>query len=188
MPRLLMTGFEPWGGISSNPSGEIAAELGEVVLPVDPKRAAAELLERCKDPSVGALLMLGLDRKRDQINIERCAYNLYRGEGSDQDGAIVAEGPSCLESSAPYLEIETAVVEIEPRSLGSTDPGAFVCNYLYYTALYSLDIKSVFIHLPEETQVPLERQIAAVKGARDLLLSASTEGITSSDPDATLIQ
>jgi pyroglutamyl-peptidase len=55
----------------------------------------------------------------------------------------------------------------------STDPGRYICNYIYFQSLHkyaqtSTNTDVVFIHVPPETVIPLEAQIAFIDNVIEL--------------------
>src|SRR5436305_379336 len=109
MTRVLVTGFEPFGGETINPSWEVARAVGARVpvvcgadivtalLPVDPHgvRAALECAITERNPDL--LLMLGQAGGRAQLTPERIGINLvtYTGEGGERhEEPIEPDGPA----------------------------------------------------------------------------------------------
>ncbi len=76
---ILLTGFEPFGGLARNPSADVALALAgrnveAAVLPVDYERvgpALDELLARPWD----AIVLMGVAIGRAAISLERVAIN-----------------------------------------------------------------------------------------------------------------
>jgi pyroglutamyl-peptidase len=167
--KILVTGFEPFGGETINASWEAAQKLegwrhGDVV-------AAARLLPCAYDASVktlisaietlrpNALLMTGQAARRGVVCVERFAHNLDDATAPDNDGAlrrglrISRAAPDWLEAAAPVRLIARAVNEAGIPARMSRNAGAFVCNHLYFGALQYLGetrsaIPAVFVHLP----------------------------------------
>ena len=100
--KILLTGFEPFGKESINPSWEAVAEVpdyfedSEVIkacLPVSFKKAS-EMLEQAVTmfrPDV--LLCVGQAGGRFEINIERVAINLADSNKADNDGYCPVDTP-----------------------------------------------------------------------------------------------
>lgn len=169
MKQVLVTGFEPWSDLRSNPSQDVAGSLGGAVLPVDPELSVKMLFQHIDEQKPEALVMLGFDSDREVISIERCAYNVYSDEQSKEREPISQEGPFSLSSTAPALEIEEVVRKVEPRSRYSITPGTFVCNHLYYRALSDFGGAAIFVHLPDTSYISLENQIAAIAAIEQFL-------------------
>lgn len=169
MPTILLTGFEPFGGETVNPSWEavrrldgwecrghrVAARLMPCVF-----GAALDTLERAvaeTDPV--ALLAVGQAQSRAELSLERVAVNLDDARIPDNAGnrpvdvPVVAGGPTAYFASLPIKAIATAL-----RSAGipaglSHSAGSFVCNHLFYGACHLRavrrpDLRVGFLHIP----------------------------------------
>ena len=80
--RVLLTGFEPWGGLDVNSSWESAirveqqtpegVEVEVVQLPVSFKRAGKAIREILQTKSPDVLVMLGQRGKGQSVDIKDC--------------------------------------------------------------------------------------------------------------------
>ena len=113
---LLLTGFEPFGGMARNPTGEIALLLGEepavegAVLPVDYQRiggALDELLAHEWD----AVVLMGVAVQRPKLSLEKVAINFRDPQRPDntglcpEDPALVPGGPAAYFSTLPLAHL-----------------------------------------------------------------------------------
>jgi len=186
---ILVTGFEPFGGLSRNPTGEIARALGGAVLPVDYARvgpALAPLLARDLD----GVVLLGLAVGRPRISLERVAINFRdpgrpdNSGGVPPDTAVVPGGPAAYFSTLPLPGLFDAL-----RAGGfpveySLSAGGYLCNAAFYLARHALESRGVpcgFVHMPPTPDLacaaePLafDRQLAAVQ--RMVQVVADTRG------------
>ena len=96
---ILITGFEPFGGQSVNPSWEAVFALPERVgqdnlvqphLPVEYGEAARRVLEKAKEVSPGAILCVGQAGGRDAVTPEVIGINLREASSPDNAGAAPA--------------------------------------------------------------------------------------------------
>ncbi len=165
---LLLTGFEPFGKWSINPSWEIARALdnkplGELYvvsrqLPVDWQQAWPALRAAIEQTRPQWVLMLGQAALRPHISVESGACNLcdnrLDNSGWSPDSPhIDANGPDKLPSTLP---VETIAARI--KSLGlpvelSLSAGEYLCNHTLYKALaWAKSLPDAprfgFIHLP----------------------------------------
>ncbi len=170
MPEIaLITGFEPYGGLTINPSAKLVDRLdGERLgglrivarkLPVA-LEGHAERLERLLaelEPSV--VIALGLYPGEPAIRLERFGLNLADFEMPDnaglsvQDQPLRRDGANALAATLPLREIERALLADGIPARLSNTAGAFLCNATLYTllaALERLDRPTLcgFIHLP----------------------------------------
>ncbi len=167
--KLLLTGFEPFGGSSVNPSQKIVTvldgksihgmKIDGVVLPVDNLKGPASLIKALERSSYDCILSLGEASRRPAISIERIAVNLMDYRIPDNSGKTLVDTP--IQPARPAAYFSTLPVRIIldrlpaegiPAEL-SLSAGAYLCNQVLYTLLdYLAKGKSGtpagFIHLP----------------------------------------
>ena len=107
---MLLTGFEPFAGDQTNPSGDAVVRLGAAwngparlvtaVLPVDFARAGAELIELVATHRPDVVIATGLAGGRDAITPERIAVNLRDARIPDNAGHQ-PETPENSQSASP---------------------------------------------------------------------------------------
>ena len=166
MKKLLISGFDPFGGEAINPSFEAVKLLPEVIgeyelerieLPTVFGRAADIMIEKVKEIRPDAVICVGQAGGRRGITPEVIGINLREASITDNAGAqpknvpIRTSAPDGIFSTLPVREMVEAIKAQElPASL-SFSAGAFVCNDLLYSLLYEFretDIKIGFIHVP----------------------------------------
>lgn len=188
-PVLLLTGFEPFGGASTNPSQEIARALDGTmaaghcivgaVLPCVFGGARQELARLLRRHRPAVVVCLGVAEGRSGITPERVAINLEDARIPDNAGAqpwdrpVVRGGPAAYWSTLP---VKAIVAELAchgiPAAVSHT-AGTFVCNHIFYSLLHALRRRRVpagFIHVPaavarpgpQSPGLPLAAQIRAV--------------------------
>ena len=190
-PRILLTGFEPFGGDPVNPSLLIARALdGEVVagarveaveLPCVFHRALSALDEALAHTRPVLAVALGLAAGREGLSIERVAINVDDARIPDNAGAqpvdepIAPGGPAAWFSTLPIkamaAELNAAGV---PTSVSQT-AGTFVCNHVFYglqQRLVGTGVRSGFIHVPL-----LPEQAARYPGKPVLALEDQVRGV-----------
>ena len=166
MKKLLITGFDPFGGSDRNPAREAVMALPSVigdyeVTPLEIPTVfglAAETVLRTADalcPDV--ILCVGQAAGRAAITPEVVGINLRNASIPDNAGnqpqhaPVVEGGPAAYFSTLPVREMVTAVqVAGLPCSL-SYSAGVFVCNDLLYTLLHHYSETGTrvgFIHIP----------------------------------------
>ena len=185
MIRVLMTGFEPFGGQKINPSwqavqGVTAPEGVELIrkeLPVawhDTSDALAGYLAAYQ-PDV--ILLTGQAGGADRIRVERVGINLRDAASADNNGVILRDapifegGPAAYFSTFAHREILAALTGAGLPAAFSFSAGAYLCNEALYTALHLMpQARAGFIHLPflpEQTDkhftLPLDRQTEALQ-------------------------
>lgn len=162
MTTVLITGFEPFGKASLNPSSEILKHItGDNIvtgiLPVTYSQSADRLLKLIGLHNPDVVICLGQAEGRNQITPEKIAINLDDARIPDNEGvirthsAIVADGPDGYFSTLPVAKIVEAIKAQEiPCSL-SLSAGTFLCNHIFYVAqhyLKSTNVMSGFVHVP----------------------------------------
>jgi pyroglutamyl-peptidase len=167
MNTLLLTGFEPFGGETLNPSWEVARALsGEVIgsvrveslqLPCVFAQAPQALQAALSRLSPQAVLCLGQAEGRREITPERVAINIMQARIPDNAGAqpqeepVVPDGPVAYFSGMPLVNSVQRLRELDiPASISNT-AGTFVCNQVFYWLQHtwaSADRRSGFVHLP----------------------------------------
>lgn len=176
--RVLVTGFEPYGGRGSNPAGEVAMALhgrrvadAEIVgrtLPVSFARLQDEVAAMVTEVDPLVALGIGLWPGEPVIRIERLAINLADFEIADNQGTTLidkplhASGPAALAVTIPVRRIETQLLRAGiPARLSST-AGTFLCNACLHALLRAATTRPCprrcgFIHAPY-----LPSQVAAL--------------------------
>jgi pyroglutamyl-peptidase len=166
--KVLVTGFEPFGGEKLNPSYEAVkllednidgAEIIKGVIPVVFKRSINELEKLINLYQPEIVILVGQAGGRYDISVERVAINIDDARIPDNDGnkpvdeKIFADGENAYFSNLP---IKAMVEEIRkaniPASISNT-AGTYVCNHIMYGLLYLVNrkyhhIRGGFIHVP----------------------------------------
>ena len=195
MIRVLMTGFEPFGGQKINPSWQAVqgvtapedAELHRRELPVRWYDTSAALSALIDELQPDAILLTGQAGGAERIRIERVGLNLRDAGAADNAGIVVRDtpvfegAPNAYFSTFAYKEILAALTSAGLPAAYSFSAGAYLCNEALYTALHLMpSARCGFIHLPylpEQTEkhfsLPLDQQILALQ----LALNAQVEAI-----------
>ena len=168
--RVLLTGFEPFGNSSLNPSGEIVKAIKAdnvicAILPVTFGGSAQALIKLIKLHKPDAVLCLGQAEGRHAITPERVAVNLDDARIADNvgnmpaDQLIVESGPAAYFSTLPVKEMVSAMKNAGVPAAVSMSAGTFVCNHLFYSLqhhLYGSTVRSGFMHVPLMDQQRIE--------------------------------
>jgi len=158
---ILVTGFEPFGGLKRNPTAEIAQALqGDAieaaVLPVDYVKIGPVLTDLLKRPW-NAVVLLGLAVGRSQISLEKVAINYRDPARPDNAGylpetpAIVHDGPAAYFSTLPLDRLHDALTSAALPAAMSLSAGPYVCNTAFYLARHALESQGTpcgFLHMP----------------------------------------
>ena len=176
--KLLLTGFEPFGGSTVNPSIQVVRALTDAppdgidlhatMLPVDRVSGPATLVLAVETFKPDVVLCLGQATSRSVISIERVAVNLLDYTIADNSGAlvtdepIVPDGPAAYFVTLPVRDMLNAVRAAGVPAELSLSAGAFLCNQALYTLLHhvavnSLSMRAGFIHVPALPEQVVDR-------------------------------
>lgn len=185
MKKLLITGFEPFGKESVNPSWDavnlLPSKVGEYALtklciPVIFGVGAERVLSLANELSPDVIMCVGQAGGRAFITPETVGINLRHADIPDNSGyrpidePIVKGGVDAHFSTIPVRKIAEALNSASIPSQVSYSAGTYVCNDLLYTLLSeykNTDVKVGFIHVPyskEQGKEPSMDILDIVKG------------------------
>jgi pyroglutamyl-peptidase len=191
--KILLTGFEPFGTATSNPSGEIVKQISgdnivTAVLPVAYAQSAERLLALTAEHNPDVVICLGQAEGRTQITPERVAINLDDARLADNEGVlrndvkILEGGPDAYFSTLPVKEIVEAIKAKGVPAAVSLSAGAFLCNHVFYVAqdhFKGTKVRSGFVHVPLMDEqagefpglptMPLDQMVKAVRTMLEVL-------------------
>lgn len=190
--KILVTGFEPFGGESRNPAAEVAeglpgviagAEIIKLILPVVRYEAARVVEKAVEEHRPDVVLSIGQAGGRAAVSVERVAVNLddYRipdnGGNQPEDEPIVPEGPAAYLCRLPVKAMAAAIREAGIPAEVSLSAGAFVCNHVIYSVSHLLavrypDVRAGFIHIPY-----LPEQVVDKPGQPSMALALSARAV-----------
>ena len=193
MNKVLLTGFEPFGTASSNPSGEIVKQISgdsivTAILPVTYAQSAERLLELIAKHNPDVVICLGQAEGRTQITPEKVAINLDDARLPDNAGVqrsdvkILNNGPEAYFTTLPIKEMVEAAKAAGVAASVSLSAGAFLCNHVFYVAQNNFagtKVRSGFVHVPlMDSQapefpglptMPLDQMVKAVRAMLEVL-------------------
>lgn len=165
--KILLTGFDPFGGEKINPSWEAVkavslpgmVELVKRKVPTVFGEALKAVLQAVKEHRPDAVVCVGQAGGRERITPERVAINVMDARICDNAGnrpvdcPVVSDGPAAYFSTLPIKRMAAAMEEAGVAAAVSNTAGTFVCNSLMYGLLHALaaeerDILAGFIHVP----------------------------------------
>ncbi len=167
MRKLLITGFEPFGGEDRNPSWLAVEQLPEVVgdyqiyklrLPTVFDRAPRALLEAAAAVQPDRIISVGVAGGRDAVTPERIAVNIRDARIPDNDGQqprgefVADDGPAAYFSTLPVADMAQAIRDQGIPATVSNSAGAYVCNDVMYSVLRhyaGTPVQAGFIHVPQ---------------------------------------
>jgi len=191
--KILVTGFDPFGGEAINPAWEAVsrlpkeiegAEIVTVQIPTVFGDSAKVLFEAVEQHQPHAVVCVGQAGGRFGITPERVAINVDDARIADNKGqqpldtVIQADGAPAYFTTLPVKAMVEAVKKAGlPASLSNT-AGTFVCNHIMYQNLYYLanhypNTQGGFIHVPYVTE-----QVVDKPGQASMALADIVKGLT----------
>lgn len=170
--KILITGFDPFGGEALNPSYEAVRRLPESVAGTEIVRleiptvfsqcgqaAEAGILAHRPD----AVLCVGQAGGQAHIAVERVGINLIDARIPDNAGAmpvdepVLPDGPAAYFSTLPVKAMVRLISDCGIPCRLSYSAGTYVCNCLLYQILHMAavrypHIRAGFLHVPFSDQ------------------------------------
>ena len=186
MTRLLITGFDPFGGAAVNPSWQAVSRLPEQVgdfelckleIPTVFGQATRVVLEKAAQFQPDVILCIGQAGGRGAVTPERIGVNIRDARITDNAGNqprgefVAPEGPAAYFATVPVMAMADAIEAAGIPATVSNSAGAFVCNDTLYGILHhyaGTDVRCGFIHVPfipeqGEPNMELENIVKALK-------------------------
>ena len=151
-PRILLTGFGPFPGVPTNPSGWLAETLAERlpapelqgriharIFPTE-WQAAALLPNLCETLQPHVMIHFGVSEHAKTFRIEHSAHN-RTAPRADAGGAlpaspvILVEGAGRLDTAFPAAALARHLKTNGVAAVTSHSAGHYLCNFLYYHSL-----------------------------------------------------
>lgn len=166
--KVLVTGFDPFGGEKVNPAFEVikrlssniaGAEVVKLQVPTVFRKSIDVTIKAIEEEKPDFVLCIGQAGGRFAITVERVAINIDDARIPDNennqpiDTPIDPEGEPAYFATIPIKAIVEAIRNEGIPAAVSNTAGTFVCNHLLYGVLNyinknNLNIKAGFIHIP----------------------------------------
>ena len=187
--KILVTGFDPFGGEKVNPALEAVKSLPSVIhgaeirwveIPTVFYKSADVLEAEIVRYQPDVVLCIGQAGGRASLTPERVAINQDDARIPDNQGNQPIDTPIRLDGEAAYfstLPIKAMVQAIKEDGLPATvsnTAGTFVCNHLMYQALYLADkkfphMRAGFMHIPYMTEQVINKPNTASMNLVDIV-------------------
>ncbi len=169
MTRVLLTGFEPFGGEAVNPSWQAASlaaadpppgfRVTAVRLECAFGTSLARLREAIERVDPDLVVCVGQAGGCPDVRVERVAINVDDARIPDNAGRrpvdepIVPGGPAAYFSTLPIKACVAAVRAIGVPASVSQSAGTFVCNHVFYGLCHLIAterpaLRGGFVHVP----------------------------------------
>lgn len=166
--KILVTGFEPFGGEQTNPALEAVKVLPEEIegnklikleLPTVFGKSVDIITKAIEEHQPHVVLSIGQAGGRSAISIERVAINVDDARIPDNQGnqpvdsAIDRQGQPAYFATIPIKAIAAEIRNQGIPAIVSDSAGTFVCNHVMYGVLNyiyknKLPVKAGFVHIP----------------------------------------
>ncbi len=166
--KILITGFEPFGGETINPSTEVLKLLPPKInnfqvitqqIPTVFRKSIDTLYQAIEKEKPDIVLCIGQAGGRAEITVERVAINIDDARIADNEGnqpvdeKVFADGDNAYFSNLPIKAMVEAMKAKNIPAVVSNSAGTYVCNHLMYGLLYYIhkqnpSLRGGFIHIP----------------------------------------
>ena len=166
--KILITGFDPFGGEKINPALEAIKQLpnkiGDVIIakceiPTVFGKSTNVLLAAVEKEQPDAVLCIGQAGGRPNITVERVAINCDDANIKDNednqpiDSIIATDGPVAYFATIPIKTMVQDMLAAGIPAAVSNTAGTFVCNHIMYSVLHYAaqncpNMIAGFVHIP----------------------------------------
>ena len=166
--KVLITGFDPFGGESINPALEAVkmipeniegAQVIKLEIPTVFRKSLEKIEEKIEEINPDVVISIGQAGGRFGVTPERVAINMDDARIEDNEGnqpidiLIYEDGESAYFSNLPIKAMVKEMVDNGIPASVSNTAGTFVCNHVMYGVLYLVNkkyknIRAGFIHVP----------------------------------------
>lgn len=166
--KLLVTGFDPFGGESTNPALEAVkqlpdeisgAEIIKLEIPTVFNKSKEVVQEAMIKHQPDVVVNVGQAGGRFSVTPERVAINVDDARIPDNEGnqpideVIQEDGQAAYFTQLPVKAMVASMKEAGLPGAVSNTAGTFVCNHIMYQVQYMIDkefpnVKGGFIHVP----------------------------------------
>ena len=166
--KVLVTGFDPFGGESINPAWEAVkvikdeiagAEVVKMQIPTVVGKSIAKIHDKMVEINPDIVIAVGQAGGRFGVTPERVAINVTDARIPDNEGnqpidePIFADGDAAYFSNLPVKAMVQAIKDAGYPSVLSNTAGTYICNHVMYGILYYIqkefpNARGGFIHVP----------------------------------------
>ena len=166
--KVLITGFDPFGGESINPAWEAVkllpdeiagAQIVKLQIPTVVNKSIQKIYDSICAEKPDIVLSIGQAGGRFAVTPERVAINITDARIPDNEGnqpidvPIFEDGDAAYFSHLPVKAMVQAIKDAGYPSVLSNTAGTYICNHVMYGILYYIkkefpNIRGGFIHVP----------------------------------------
>lgn len=177
--KIMITGFDPFGGEPVNPAYEAVkllpdeiggAQIIKLEVPTVFGKAGEVLEANIKAEQPDAVICVGQAGGRSGMTVEKVAINFQDARIPDNDNQQPVDKPIKEDGETAYfatIPVKAMVAKMRENGIPafiSYTAGTYVCNDLMYTLLYLIDkkypqMRGGFIHVPYAMEQTIEKPI-----------------------------
>lgn len=203
--KIVVTGFDPFGGESINPASEAVKQLPEkiagaqivpLIVPTVFYRSIEVIKDAIETHNPDVILSIGQAGGRAAITVERIGINVDDARIADNAGQqmidepVVKEGPAAYFSTLPIKAMVKAIHDAGISASVSNTAGTFVCNHVMYGVLHLCatqypDKRAGFVHIPFLPEQTIDKPQYPSMSLEDIVkgLTVAIEAIVSHQKD-----
>ncbi len=190
--KVLVTGFDPFGGEKINPAIEsvkrlpdkiLDAEIIKLEIPTVIGKSVDKIREKIKEVEPDVVLSIGQAGGRPDITVERVGINcddcrIKDNEGNQPiDEKVVEDGPAAYFATIPIKAMVEHIKEGKIPASVSNTAGTFICNHVLYGVCHIKateypNMRTGFIHIPF-----LPEQVIDKKNMPSMALDTIVKGL-----------
>lgn len=189
--KVLITGFDPFGGESINPAWEAVkvikdeiagAEIIKMQIPTVVGKSIAKIHDKMVEINPDIVIAVGQAGGRFGVTPERVAINVTDARIPDNEGnqpideAIFEDGDAAYFSNLPVKAMVQAIKDAGYPSTLSNTAGTYICNHVMYGILYYIqkefpNVRGGFIHVPYAASQVVSKPNTASMALADITAS-----------------
>lgn len=203
--KVLLTGFDPFGGDKVNPATEAVkrvsdnvngVEVVKIEVPTVFHKSIDVVAKAIEEEKPDAVLCIGQAGGRAELTPERVAINLDDARIADNEGnqpidvKIFEDGEPAYFATLPIKAMVASIRNAGVPSSVSNTAGTFVCNHLMYGVLYTLakkypGVRGGFMHVPFIPEQVVNRANTPSMALSDIVkgIEAAITAIAENDKD-----
>lgn len=192
--KILVTGFDPFGGENINPAYEVVKKLSENIggaeviklqIPTAFNKSLENTIEKIKEVNPDFVLNIGQAGGRFDITVERVAININDARIPDNlnqqpvDVKIDESGENAYFATIPIKSIVEMIKSKNIPASISNSAGTYVCNNVMYGVLNyihknNLNIQAGFIHIPFLFQQIIDKKNSPAMDLHTMVIAIET--------------
>ena len=207
--KVLITGFDPFGGETMNPAWEAVkllkdeiggAQIIKLQIPTVVGKSIQKIHEKMQEIHPDIVISVGQAGGRFGVTPEQVAINVTDARIPDNEGnqpidvPIFEDGDTAYFSNLPVKAMVQAIKHAGYPSVLSNSAGTYICNHVMYGILYYIQkafpgVRGGFIHVPYATAQVVDKPQTPSMSLADIAasLEAAVEAAVSCEKDITAV-